>query len=91
LGNVILEAWAHQRPAVATAADGPSLLIEDGKTGLLSPIDDPAALAATVRGALADRAATSRLAEAGHARYQRDFTKSAVVGQYRAFFDRIIG
>jgi glycosyltransferase involved in cell wall biosynthesis len=90
LGNVILEAWAHRRPVVATAADGPRLLIEDGKTGLLSPIDDAAALAATVRGALADPAAAARLAEAGQARYRRDFTRNAVVGQYRAFFERIL-
>ena len=91
LGNVILEAWAHSRPVVATAADGPRLLIEDGKTGLLTPIDDAPALAATVRGALSDRKAAQRLAEAGHARYRKDFTKEAVVGQYRAFFERIRG
>ncbi len=79
LGNVILEAWAHRRPVVATASDGPRLLIEDGKTGLLTPVDDAPALAAAVRGALADRAAAKRLAEAGHARYQTDFTNAAVV------------
>lgn len=90
LGNVILEAWAHRRPVVATASDGPRLLIEDGNTGLLSPIDDPAALAAAVRGVLADAGAAARMAAAGHARYQRDFTKAAVVGQYRAFFERIL-
>ncbi len=91
LGNVILEGWAHQRPVVATASDGPRLLIEDGKTGLLTPVDDAAALAATLRGALADRAASDRLAKAGHARYRKDFTKAAVVAQYRAFFERILG
>jgi glycosyltransferase involved in cell wall biosynthesis len=91
LGNVILEAWAHARPVVATASDGPALLIEAGETGLLSPVDDVAALAATVRAALADRKAARNMAEAGHARYQKDFTKEAVVGQYRAFFERISG
>jgi len=90
LGNVILEAWAHGRPVVATASDGPRLLIEDGVTGLLSPIDDASALAGAVRSALSDPAATARMAAAGHARYQRDFTKAAVVGQYRAFFERIL-
>jgi glycosyltransferase involved in cell wall biosynthesis len=90
LGNVILEAWAHRRPVVATAADGPRLLIEDGATGLLTPVDDAPALAATLRRALADGEATRRMAEAGHHRYQQDFTRAAVVGQYRAFFDRIL-
>lgn len=91
LGNVILEGWAHGRPVVATASDGPRLLIEDGATGLLAPVDDPAALAAIVRQALADAPATARMAAAGHARYLSDFTKAAVVGQYRAFFERILG
>ena len=90
LGNVILEAWAHQRPVVSTAADGPRLLIEDGATGLLAPIDDPVLLAAAIRNALSDAEAAQRLAQAGHRRYQRDFTRAAVVAQYRAFFERIL-
>jgi hypothetical protein len=30
------------------------------------------------------------MAAAGHHRYRQDFTKDAVVGHYRAFFDRIL-
>jgi glycosyltransferase involved in cell wall biosynthesis len=90
LGNVILEAWAHQRPVVSTAADGPRLLIEDGVTGLLAPIEDPVLLAAAIRTAINDPEAARRLSAAGHRRYQQDFTRSAVVGQYRAFFERIL-
>src|SRR5579859_4148981 len=90
LGNVILEAWAHQKPVVTTAADGPRLLIEDGVSGLLTPLEDSAALAGAIRQVLADPKAASRMAKAGHQRYQQDFTKAAVVGQYRAFFERIL-
>jgi glycosyltransferase involved in cell wall biosynthesis len=89
LGNVILEAWAHRRPVVATAADGPRLLIEDGVTGLLAPLDQPVLLAAVIRNALYDRAALGRLAVAGERRHQRDFSKAAVVEQYRNFFNRV--
>ncbi len=91
LGNVILEAWAHSVPVVATASDGPSLLIEDGATGLLTPLEDPVALAAAIKQALTDPAAAERMAKAGHKRYVRDFTRKAVVAQYRAFFERILG
>jgi len=90
LGNVILEAWAHQKPVVTTAADGPRFLVEDGVTGLLTPLEDPILLAAAIRNAINDPEAAHRMALAGHRRYQQDFTRAAVVGQYRAFFERIL-
>jgi glycosyltransferase involved in cell wall biosynthesis len=90
LGNVILEAWAHRRPVVATAADGPRLLIDEGVTGFLAPLQQPVMLAAIIRSALLDRAALARVALAGERRYLQDFTKQAVVAQYRAFFERIL-
>ena len=48
LGNVVLEAWARQRPIVAAAADGPMELIRDRENGLLVPIDDPEAMARAI-------------------------------------------
>jgi glycosyltransferase involved in cell wall biosynthesis len=75
---------------VTTASDGPRLLIENGVSGLLTPLEDAGALAGAIRQALSDGKATRRMAEAGHKRYQEQFTKAAVVGQYRAFFERIL-
>jgi glycosyltransferase involved in cell wall biosynthesis len=46
LPNVLLEAGAAARPIVATAAGGTSEIVVDGSTGVLVPVDDPAALAA---------------------------------------------
>ncbi len=40
-GRVVLEAFAHGTPVVATATRGPSELIEDGETGTLVPTQDP--------------------------------------------------
>ncbi|HMP40604.1 MAG TPA: glycosyltransferase, partial [Roseiflexaceae bacterium] len=45
-GMAALEGLASGRPVVATNAGGPAYIVEDGKSGLLTPPDDPSALAA---------------------------------------------
>lgn len=91
LGNVVIEAWAQNRPVIATASAGPAALIRDGENGLLVPVDEPAALAAAIRRAMNDPALRGRLAQAGRLAYEASFTERAVVAQYRQFFDRIAG
>ncbi|MCP4606554.1 MAG: glycosyltransferase [Proteobacteria bacterium] len=48
LGNVILEAWAHQLPVISTRTPGAVTLISEDENGLLSPLNDPAALSAKI-------------------------------------------
>jgi glycosyltransferase involved in cell wall biosynthesis len=85
LGNTIIEAWAANKPVVACAASGPAELIEYDKTGLLVPVDDRAALAAALRGLIADKARAEALAEAGHAVFVAQFSEPRVVARYREF------
>jgi glycosyltransferase involved in cell wall biosynthesis len=89
LGNVILEAWAHRRPVVAAASAGPVGLIEDGRTGLLAPIDNFHALAARLRRVLDDAAFAESLGENGHAVYTARFSKQAVLCRYVEFFSKV--
>ncbi len=91
LGNVVIEAWAHGVPVVAAAGAGPAALIEDGRTGLLVAIDDPAGLARASRRVLADAALSRRLVVEGRSAFEADYTEDAVVARYRAFFDRVTG
>lgn len=86
LGNVVIQAWAHGLPVVAAASQGPSALIRDGENGRLVPVDDPVALAEAVRELLASPAERVRLATAGRDRVRADFSKAAVVAQWRALF-----
>ncbi len=55
------------------------------------PVDDAAALAAAVRRLIDDRALGAALARAGRARYETEFTESAVVRRYLAFFNQVCG
>lgn len=85
LGNVVIQAWAHGLPIVAAASQGPGVLIRDGIDGRLVPVDDPVALVGAVREVLA---APGGPAAAGAARVAGEFSKAAVVAQWRALFAR---
>lgn len=66
--RVNLEAMAMALPVVATRTGGNPEAVEDGVTGLLVPIEDPAALAEALAGLAADPARRRRLGAAGRAR-----------------------
>jgi glycosyltransferase involved in cell wall biosynthesis len=89
LGNVVLEAFAQRVPVVAAASQGPQGLIANGETGLLVPVDDPAALAAAVKSLSRNGVLASRLAEAGRAVYEAEFTEGKVVQRYKAFLEQV--
>ncbi|THD72249.1 glycosyltransferase, partial [Phenylobacterium sp.] len=86
LGNVVIQAWAHGLPVIAAESQGPKALIEDGRDGLLIPIDDPGGLAESVRQLLADPARAARLAERGLGRVAAEFSEAAVIGQWKTLF-----
>ena len=86
LGNVVIQAWAHGLPVVAAASQGPRALIEDGRDGLLAPIDDADALAAGVRRLLAEPRLAADFKARGLGRVAAEFSEDAVVGQWKALF-----
>ncbi len=90
LGNVILDAWVHRLPVVATATKGPETLIQDGATGLLVKIDDPKHLAAAIAGLIADPPRRQRLARAGEERAKSDYSAKAAIARYLDFYRRAI-
>jgi phosphatidyl-myo-inositol dimannoside synthase len=83
LPNVILEAMASGLPVVASAISGIPLAVEDGRTGLLVPEGDPAALLGALRRLLADRAAARALGEQGRRKAEAELTWDAVAARYR--------
>ncbi len=89
LGNVVIEAWAAGRPVAATASEGPRALIRDNETGLLVPVDDAGALAAALGRLVGHPALRARLAEAGRAAYEAEYSEARVVRLYRDFLAEV--
>ncbi len=65
LPNVVLEAFAHGRPVVATPVAGVRDLVVDGVTGLLVPPGDPRALRDALARLAHERGLAARMGEAG--------------------------
>lgn len=88
LGNIVIEAWAQQRPVLAARASGPEALIQDGADGLLVPLEDADALAGALT-AIRDPNLAGALATAGHEAYRARFTRDIVVQRYLDFFAQV--
>jgi glycosyltransferase involved in cell wall biosynthesis len=73
-GNVILEAMASCVPVVAARAGGVVEIVDDGRTGMLVPPGDAAALAAALELLLRDPVLRRRLADAGRAEVEGRFS-----------------
>ncbi len=84
LGNTVIQAWAYGLPVVAAASKGPASLIRDGEDGRLVPIDDADALASAVRRLIDDPQSGAKLAAAGAARLEAEFSRAVVVERWRA-------
>jgi glycosyltransferase involved in cell wall biosynthesis len=87
LGNVVLEGFSAARPVVAAAADGPCELIEPGRTGLLVPIGDDAAMAEALAGLLADPARATAIGAAGRAEFTTRHAEAPVLAAWRLFLE----
>jgi len=90
LGNVVLEAWMSGVPVVATKSEGPRWILEDGRTGILVPVDDADALATGIRKVLDDKALAASMATAARTDYSKRFSRDSVVAQYLNFFKKIV-
>jgi glycosyltransferase involved in cell wall biosynthesis len=84
----LLEALARGTPVVGSALSGIPELVDDGRTGLLVPPGDAAALAAALRRLLDDPALGRRLGDAGRARVREQYDPERVFAQAAAALGR---
>ena len=91
LGNVVIEAWAYGVPVICTEAEGPKELVQNGKNGLLIPINNVTALVTAIKSLLSDKLMRLRFVKSGRHFYEISFAEKIVVEKFCKFFERIAG
>jgi glycosyltransferase involved in cell wall biosynthesis len=89
-GTVILDTWSMQTPFIACASAGPSAYVRDRVNGMLAPVDDPPALAASIRAVLDDDELRRRIIDGGYAEYRTNFTRESVTRQWIAYYESLL-
>ena len=81
--TVALEAMASGRPLVVTDNPGVGSYVDHGRTGLMVPPDDPAAMAEAIGSLLADPERAAEMGRAGRAEIETRFTSAHMAGELR--------
>ncbi len=89
LGNMVLEAFSAQTPVLAANSEGPAEVIRDGIDGILTPIDNPAALAGAAGTLLGGLHLRIKLALAARQRFSEEFAPKPVTAAWRELLHRI--
>lgn len=88
LGNVVLEAWSHALPVIATRTAGPLELVTDEGDGILVDIGDARGIATVLRRLLESREERDRLARAGLDTVRQRHSPDTVVDAYLDLYRR---
>ncbi len=90
-GQVIVEGLAAELPVIATDGGGAREIIENGRTGLLVPCGDAAALAAALMQLLTQPELARRLASAGRRHVLEHFTVEQAARRSEALYEQLLG
>ncbi len=88
LGNVILEAWAQEKPVVSSRSEGPVWFMRDGENGLLVDIDDTDGFSRAIERLINDHQLADRIAVGGREALMEQFSEEAVANAYLELFKR---
>jgi len=91
MGKVHLEAMACAKPLVATRTNGGITCIEEGRTGLLSDINDVAALAENLDYLLSNPSLAASMGEAGRERLRGNFSEEMYVHSLLSMLEEVVG
>jgi sugar transferase (PEP-CTERM/EpsH1 system associated) len=91
ISNTILEAMASGLPIIATRVGGNPELVEEGRTALLVPADDPQAMAGAIAVYADDAVKRAQHGARGRAAVEARFSLDTMVRAYMNIYDRALG
>ncbi len=92
LGNVILEAWSHNKPLVTTLNQGAQELVTPGEDGVVAEVKDSVSLSQSIEYALKMGAEDLlQMAQSGYQTLQREHSKDVVVSAYLNLYQKLTG
>lgn len=89
LGNVVLDAWAHHIPVVASETHGPKSLIEHNVTGHLFPIEDVDTMVRHIDHLLKSPNKMITMSDKALAILNDNYSEDIVVEKYLHFYEKI--
>jgi len=90
LPRALIEAAASARPIVTTDVPGCNRIVENGKSGLIVPPDDPEALADALQRLVADRELRERYGAAGRTIVERGFSLRHVTDAVTSVYTELL-
>lgn len=88
--NAIVEAMAASLPVVATNVGGNAEAVEDGVSGFIVPVDDPAALSAAISRLISNPPRAKAMGEAGRNLVLEKFTTEAMMDKIAACYQNLL-
>jgi len=83
---ILMQAMAHAKPIVATNVGGVSELIDDNKTGILTPAEDESSMSRSIARILSDPELSKQLGAGAKMKAQKEFSLDKMIEAYRKLY-----
>ncbi len=89
-GNIIIEAWAHKIPVIASDIGGPSVMIENGINGLKFESKNSEQLRLRIEELIMNQNLKKKIVKKGFSLFKDNYSEDIIVEKYLSFFRKIL-
>ena len=89
LGNIIIEAWSHRLPVVASNIMGPKGLIKHKVNGMKFEVENVDGLISCLNEINSNKILKKKIIENAYNDYQKQFSQDVVIKKFKELFKRL--